>query len=71
MNEEPTGLASAVAAPRVSSAVNPAGCQSGCEDEHEHDNEGTHRPPSLVLVVVHVFRVNQIEDEHENDNEEE
>ena len=53
----------------MSSAINPAGYQSGCEDEHE--NEGTHRPPSLVLVVVHVFRVNQIEDEHENDNEEE
>jgi hypothetical protein len=27
--------------------------------------------PSLVFVVVRVFRVNQIEDEHENDNEEE
>ena len=60
-------IASAVAAPRLSSAINPAGCQNGCEDEHE----GTHRPPPSFSSFVHVFRAIQIEDEDEHENEEE
>ena len=58
------GLASAAAAPSLSSAINPAGCQSGCEDE------GTHRPPPSFSSFVHVFSAIQIEDEDEHENEE-
>src|SRR5258707_9298641 len=46
-------VASAVAAPRLSAAIKPAGCQNGCEDEHEHDSEGTHRPPPSFSSFVH------------------
>jgi len=53
----------------LSSAIKLRKVQGGCEDEHEHDNEGTHRPPSSFSSFVHVFGANQIEDEHENEQE--